>query len=202
MADAARIDSGKITLFRQVLDYLRAQPDPPAPPIGWTDENEGAVAAAVVLRWGSYVAVLADAAKPVWAEARTPRTSRICDSEMARINIEASAALAEWIDISRCGGRLECGTCPVSQFCGGGGVRRCGGTCDMPDGGSPCQVTCSSADAGTCVGVSCIGGGYTACGNPPNGCGGLLDCGPCGGDAGSVDAGGPDAGPDAGADGG
>jgi hypothetical protein len=50
----------------------------------------------VVLRWGSYVAVLADKAKPVWAEAHSPEVSRICDSEMARINIEASAALAEW----------------------------------------------------------------------------------------------------------
>ncbi len=45
--------------------------------------------------------MLADGAKPVWAEARSPAASRICNSEMARINIEASAALAEWIDISR-----------------------------------------------------------------------------------------------------
>ena len=91
----------KETLFRQVLDYLRAKPDSPSPPKGSTVENEGAAAAAVVLRWGSYLAVLADSAKPVWAEARSPEASRICDSEMARINIEASAALAEWIDISR-----------------------------------------------------------------------------------------------------
>jgi hypothetical protein len=91
----------KETLFRQVLDYLRAKPDPPSLPKGSTVENEGAAAAAVILRWGSYLAVLADRAKPVWAEARSPTASRICDSEMARINIEASAALAEWIDISR-----------------------------------------------------------------------------------------------------
>ncbi|MGO9839032.1 MAG: hypothetical protein ACLP1X_33025 [Polyangiaceae bacterium] len=85
-----------------------------------------------------------------------------------------------------CGGHLECGTCPVSQFCGGGGVHRCGGTCDTPDGG-PCEVTCSSDDGGGCTGQSCLGGGYT-CGEAPNGCGGLLDCGPCGADAGSSDA--------------
>jgi hypothetical protein len=91
----------KLTLFHQVLDYLRAKPDPPAPPASLTIESEGMAAAAVVLRWGSYLAVLADIAKPVWAEARLPETSRICDSEMARINIEASAALAEWIDVSR-----------------------------------------------------------------------------------------------------
>jgi hypothetical protein len=91
----------KETLFRQVLDYLRAKSDPPSPPKGSTVENVGAAAAAVALRWGSYLAVLADGAKPVWPEARSPAASRICDSEMARINIEASAALSEWIDISR-----------------------------------------------------------------------------------------------------
>jgi hypothetical protein len=91
----------KVTLFHQVLDYLRAKSDPPSPPNGSSVENEGAAAAAVVLRWGSYLAVLADGAKPVWAEARSSEASRICNSEMARINIEASAALAEWIDISR-----------------------------------------------------------------------------------------------------
>jgi hypothetical protein len=91
----------KETLFRQVLGYLRVKSDPPSPPKGSTVENEGAAATAVALRWGSYLAVLADSAKPVWAEARSPAASRICNSEMARINIEASAALAEWIDISR-----------------------------------------------------------------------------------------------------
>ncbi len=87
----------KETLFRQVLGYLRAKSDPPSPPKRSTVEHEGAAAAAVVLRWGSYLAVLADRAKPVWAEARSPAASWIGDSEMARINIEASAALAEWI---------------------------------------------------------------------------------------------------------
>jgi hypothetical protein len=90
-----------------------------------------------------------------------------------------------------CGGRLECGTCPVSQFCGGGGVRRCGGTCLPPDSGiswvDQCQLACSSADGGACVGVSCLGHGH-ACGYVPNGCGGLVDCGACGGDAGATDA--------------
>ena len=31
----------------------------------------------------------------------SPAASRISDDEMARINIEASAALAEWIDLHR-----------------------------------------------------------------------------------------------------
>jgi hypothetical protein len=38
---------------------------------------------------------------PLWAEVRSPTTSRTSDSEMARINIEASAALAEWVDLCR-----------------------------------------------------------------------------------------------------
>jgi hypothetical protein len=70
--------------------------------------REGVAAAALVLRWGSYLGVLLDREKPLWSEARSPRTSRIGDAEMARINIEASAALAEWIDLYRAesGGRL------------------------------------------------------------------------------------------------
>lgn len=92
------IQPPETTLFRQVLGYLRSKPDPPTPS---GVEQEGLAAAAVVLRWGSYFAVLADRDKPIWAETRSPETSRICDSEMARINIETSAALAEWIDIAR-----------------------------------------------------------------------------------------------------
>jgi hypothetical protein len=55
----------------------------------------------VTLRWGSHLAVLLDRDKPVWTEVHSASTSRICDQEMARVNIEASAALAEWIDLFR-----------------------------------------------------------------------------------------------------
>jgi hypothetical protein len=84
-----------------------------------------------------------------------------------------------------CGGHLQCGTCPASQYCGGGGAHQCGGTCDVTDAGGPCEITCSSDAGGTCIGQSCEGLGQT-CGEWPNGCGGLLDCGPCGGDAGAT----------------
>jgi len=97
------------TLFHQVLAYLRAKPDPTVRPGGSASGREGVAAAAVVLRWGSYLAVLLDGDKPIWpAAARPDGTSRISDEEMARINIEASAALAEWIDLHRAGdgGRL------------------------------------------------------------------------------------------------
>ena len=49
----------------------------------------GAVAAtAVCLRWGSYLAVLADRDRPLWPRAREANVSRIADDEMARINLE------------------------------------------------------------------------------------------------------------------
>lgn len=91
----------RITLFHQVLGYLQAKPDPERQPPGTGVGREGVAAAAVTLRWGSYLAVLADRQKPLWHAARTPAISRISDGEMARINIEASAAMAAWIDIYR-----------------------------------------------------------------------------------------------------
>jgi hypothetical protein len=96
------------TLFHQVLAYLRAKPDPPNRASGSMGGREGVAAAVLVLRWGSYLAVLLDRHKPVWPVVRSASTSRISDEEMARINIEASAALAEWIDLYRAdpGGRL------------------------------------------------------------------------------------------------
>jgi len=103
-----RVHPPDSTLFRQVLTYLRAKPTPPQQRRGPATGIEGLAAAAVALRWGSYLAVLVDRDKPVSPVAvQTTGTSRISDDEMARINIEASAALAEWIDISRAddGGR-------------------------------------------------------------------------------------------------
>ena len=96
------------TLFHQVLDYLRENPGPTQKrPSGSLVGREGVAAAALALRWGSYLAVLLDHDKPVWPEVGSPNTSRISDEEMARINIESSAALEEWIDIYRAdpGGR-------------------------------------------------------------------------------------------------
>src|SRR5882724_8495568 len=89
------------TLFHQVLAYLRAKPDPPRSLSGSIAGREGVAAAALTLRWGSYLAVLLDRGKPVWPEVHSAGTSRIADDEMARINIEASAALAEWVDLCR-----------------------------------------------------------------------------------------------------
>jgi hypothetical protein len=89
------------TLFNQLLDYLRAKEDPPVPLSGSFVGREGVAATAVTLRWGSYLAVLLDHEKTIWSEVDSPNTSRISDHEMARINIEASAALGDWVDLCR-----------------------------------------------------------------------------------------------------
>ena len=63
-----------------------------------------------------------------------------------------------------CGGSLDCGdTCPGTQFCGGGGFNKCGGS------------TTGDSGAG-CVSATCKSLGYT-CGYASDGCGNLLDCG-------------------------
>jgi hypothetical protein len=91
----------RTTLFRQVLAHLHEKPNPITKPSASTSEREGAAACAITLRWGSFLAVLLDREKSVWGEVKSATTSRISDGEMARINIEASAALAEWIELFR-----------------------------------------------------------------------------------------------------
>jgi hypothetical protein len=63
-----------------------------------------------------------------------------------------------------CGGVLECGTCTPPDFCGRGGLDKCGG------GGPP---PCLHDD---CVPVTCA---YFDCGLVGDGCGAVLDCGAC-----------------------
>lgn len=64
-----------------------------------------------------------------------------------------------------CGGSIDCGSCPMGQFCGGGGFARCG-TGITPDGGAPCTPK-------TCADLN-----YN-CGAAGDGCGGALQCGTC-----------------------
>jgi len=75
----------KTTLFHQVFAYLEQKPDPDKPPPGSMVGREGVAAAAICLRWGSYLAVLLDHGKPLWSEVRSLKVSRISDEEMARI---------------------------------------------------------------------------------------------------------------------
>ena len=46
----------EVTLFRQVLAYLRGKPDPPGRLPGSAARREGVAAAALTLRWDSYLA--------------------------------------------------------------------------------------------------------------------------------------------------
>jgi hypothetical protein len=61
-----------------------------------------------------------------------------------------------------CGGTLQCGTCSGGQTCGGGGVP---GQCGQPDGGSCSPVTCGQL--------------HLSCGPAGDGCGNVIQCGPC-----------------------
>jgi hypothetical protein len=68
-----------------------------------------------------------------------------------------------------CGGlTANCGTCPLSQFCGGGGPGICGGSTGLGNDGGPIS---------SCVPKTCAGQGFN-CGYASDGCGGTI--GPCG----------------------
>jgi hypothetical protein len=97
------ISPPQITMYRQVLSYLEeVAKDMKAPPKSQLHFGEVAIATvSVCLRWGSYFAVLTNRDLPQWTDAFDPEVSCVGDGEMARINIEASAALARWIDLMR-----------------------------------------------------------------------------------------------------
>ncbi|HEY1351944.1 MAG TPA: hypothetical protein VGF67_20175 [Ktedonobacteraceae bacterium] len=91
------------TMYEQVLGYLAAISSVSGVP-SQSQLNFGEVGLATIavcLRWGTYFAVLADRTKPLWAQTEQPEISQLGDPEMARINIEASAALAQWIELMR-----------------------------------------------------------------------------------------------------
>jgi len=91
------------TMYRQVLSYLEETTrNEKVPPKSQLHFGEVAIAtAALCIRWGSYFAVLTNHDLPQWAATFDPEVSCIGDGEMARINIEASAALSDWIDLMR-----------------------------------------------------------------------------------------------------
>jgi len=92
-----------ITMYRQVLSYLEETTrDEKVPPKSQLHFGEVAIATvAICIRWGSYLAVLVNRDLPQWPAAFDPNVGCIGDGEMARINIEASAALSDWIDLMR-----------------------------------------------------------------------------------------------------
>ena len=62
-------------------------------------DDEARAATAVCLRWGSYFALLADPARPPSPGIDDEQVSQIDDDEMARMNVEISAALAWWFGL-------------------------------------------------------------------------------------------------------
>ncbi len=91
------------TMYHQVVRHLETiSREAKIPPKSQLNFGEVALATiAVCLRWGTYFAVLADQTKPLWPQTEREEISMIDDGEMARINIEASAALAQWIELMR-----------------------------------------------------------------------------------------------------
>ena len=85
------ISPPQTAMYRQALSYLEeATKDMKAPARFRLHFGEVAIAT---------VAVLVNRDLPQWTAAFDPQASRISEGEMARINIEASAALADWIDL-------------------------------------------------------------------------------------------------------
>jgi hypothetical protein len=97
------VSSPRITMYQQSLSYLEeATRGQKVPPKSQVHFGEVAIATvAVCIRWGSYLAAIANHDLPQWTVAYDPEVSCISDGEMARINIEASAALSDWIDLMR-----------------------------------------------------------------------------------------------------
>jgi hypothetical protein len=87
------------TMYEQLLTYLLdAAKQQKIRPHSALDFEEVAMATvAVCIRWGSYFAVLNNPELPLWSASKT--ASCIADSEMARLNIEMSAALTHWISL-------------------------------------------------------------------------------------------------------
>jgi hypothetical protein len=97
------VSSPHTTMYRQVLSHLEETTrNEKVPPKSQLHFGEVAIATvAICIRWGSYFAVLTNHDLPQWTPSFDPEVSCIGDGEMARINIEASAALSDWIDLMR-----------------------------------------------------------------------------------------------------
>jgi len=88
-----------VPMIEQVLAFLIRQPAEPDAEISETELAQ--VTTALCLRYGTWFGLISDGARPMTL--RMPRgASRIRNPEMARINVEASAGLARWLDL-RCG---------------------------------------------------------------------------------------------------
>jgi hypothetical protein len=86
------------TPYDQLIEYLDSKPEL-GPTWRTGRELEALAATALTIRWGSYYAVLADLKHQTWRHDGSIDVPSISDPEMARINIEASDAMARWINL-------------------------------------------------------------------------------------------------------
>ena len=100
----ALIESPATPMYQQVAAYLEAK-SPPADGSNPKCADEARAATAVCLRWGSYFALLADPERSPSPHVDDEHVSQIDDDEMARMNVEISAALAWWFDLCGASGR-------------------------------------------------------------------------------------------------
>ena len=86
------------SMFEQLISYLESKSEPRSSRLTGVDQDT-LVGTTLCVRWGSYLAVLMDGTKPLWSHANDPAVSAITDEEMARINIEVSAAFERCLDL-------------------------------------------------------------------------------------------------------
>jgi len=82
-----------------LIEYLDEKPLPARRSTGRRSGFEGAAATSLCLRWGTCLAMLIGGRRPLGQVAAEMGRRGPTDGEMARINIEASAAFAEWMTI-------------------------------------------------------------------------------------------------------
>jgi len=93
----AHIEPPAVPMFAQVVEYLEAKSLPRDSYVRLADEARAAVT--ICIRVGSYFAVLSDASRPFSPNVHDERASHIEDDEMARMNIEISAAIEWWLNL-------------------------------------------------------------------------------------------------------
>jgi len=86
------------SMYEQLIAYLESKPDPMCSNLSGINQD-ALTATTLCVRWGTYLAVLMDSSKPLWSHANDTAVSAISNGEMARINIEASAALERWLNL-------------------------------------------------------------------------------------------------------
>lgn len=95
------VEAPATPMYDQLIAYLDARQPAPAWKPCDLRRLSGVATTLVCVRWSTWLARLCDPALPMWEHAGDAAVSAIDDGEMARINIEASYALEQWIELLR-----------------------------------------------------------------------------------------------------